>query len=133
MKNKIIIIDDSEIVLNELINLLEPKGYQLIKALDGRAGMQVIKNNLDGALILLDYHMPNYNGLDMIEKLQEENVPLPPVVMLTTEAREHHMTRSNKLGILAWIIKPLKPELISNLIPEMVNNLVAESRNSNES
>ena len=128
MGNKIIIIDDSDIVQAEISALLEHQGFTLLKALDGKAGMEIIKKNPDVALVLLDYHMPNCNGLDMIELLKKEHVAIPPVVMLTTEAREYHMSRSKDLGILAWIIKPLKPELISKFIPEMIENLVENSQ-----
>ncbi|MBA2479117.1 MAG: response regulator [Planctomycetes bacterium] len=65
-------------------------------------------------LIVLDVNMPNINGIELLERLQQAGVTdLIPVVMLTTSGRPEDEQRCLALGARAYLVKPDRyPELV---------------------
>jgi CheY-like chemotaxis protein len=60
------------------------------------------------ALVLLDIKMPMVDGLDVLKIVkQDPNLQTIPVVMLTSSREEADLVRSYKLGINAYVVKPV--------------------------
>lgn len=60
------------------------------------------------ALVLLDIKMPMVDGLEVLRQIkQDENLQSIPVVMLTSSRQETDLVRSYKLGINAYVVKPV--------------------------
>ncbi|MBF0312780.1 MAG: response regulator [Oligoflexia bacterium] len=105
---KILIVDDSETVRDQLKETLEKSGYQVIEGADGIKGHIALMQNTDTELILCDVNMPNMNGISMCEKIFKDSsiAKKPPVVMLTTEADPELKKKGKLCGVVAWITKP---------------------------
>ena len=95
MAKKIIVIDDSQTVRQQVSMVLKGAGYEVIEAEDGIEGASAIKANAGASLAICDVNMPRQGGLEMLESLRADNAALKfPVIMLTTEGRPDLIERA---------------------------------------
>jgi two-component system, chemotaxis family, chemotaxis protein CheY len=108
---KILVIDDSPTVRQQVGLALSQAGYQVLEAVDGIDGIGKVDASI--AMLICDVNMPRMNGLEMLEKLRSDvRWKALPVVMLTTEGQPALIERAKKAGAKGWIIKPFKAELL---------------------
>jgi two-component system, chemotaxis family, chemotaxis protein CheY len=110
---KVLIVDDSRSIRNEVTDALSPAGFKVIAAEDGPMAFVRLAEHPDIGLVILDVNMPGMSGLDVLESLQRDHITHPPVVMLTTEAERSLVERAKKAGAKAWLLKPFKPNLLA--------------------
>ncbi|HEY4244455.1 MAG TPA: response regulator [Kofleriaceae bacterium] len=108
MSRKILVIDDSLMVRQQVTRALTGAGFTVIGACDGVDALEKLVTNTDVKLVVCDVNMPRMSGLEFLEKVQ----PGLPVVMLTTEGEPEMIARAKALGAKGWILKPFKPELV---------------------
>jgi DNA-binding response OmpR family regulator len=119
---KILLVDDSETILQMEQMILEPKSYKLIMARDGEEGVaKALESNPD--LILMDVVMPKMNGFEAVKKLRaNQQTRAVPIVMVTSKAEAESMEAGYKSGCSDYIIKPIDGlELVAK-----VKNLLGE-------
>jgi CheY-like chemotaxis protein len=109
-KKKIMIVDDDKVFLEELQELLDNAGYEVIGT-EGRAPVAEIANSARPDLILLDLRMPEKSGFEVATELKQFNdtADIPIIAMTgfyTTEERSFLM---NFCGIKKCLKKPLSP------------------------
>lgn len=120
MKNRILIVDDSETNNILLENILAEAGYNTIVAYNAGEAFQRIKTEVP-ALILLDIMMPQTDGLQMLDMLRsEEATSKIPVLMVTARDDEESKELALKIGAQDYIKKPVD---IYSLI-EKVNSIL---------
>ena len=72
------------------------------------------------AVILLDLKLPKVDGLEVLEKIRiDERLRMTPVVMLTSSHEEKDMVRSYKLGVNAYVVKPVDFHEFINAVKEL--------------
>jgi two-component system chemotaxis response regulator CheY len=103
---KVLVIDDSQVVRLQVSRVLVTAGYSVIEACDGQDALDKVTSHPELALVLCDINMPRMNGIEFLERLR----PRVPVVMLTTEGQLELRQRAKALGAQGWIKKPFKPE-----------------------
>ena len=108
MSKKILIVDDSQSVRQQVRLALHQGGYDIIEAIDGVDGVTKIECTSDLAMVITDVNMPNMNGLEMVEKVAGKLKAGLPVVMLTTEGQPAMIKRAKAAGAKGWIVKPFK-------------------------
>jgi len=110
-KKRVLVIDDSATVRQELSQILESIGFEVLQAQDGVAGLEAIHRHPDLGLVLCDVNMPRMTGIEMLSKLQSE---LPqhtfPVLMLTSEGQPALIQEAKRLGAKGWLVKPFNPD-----------------------
>ena len=111
MGKKIIVIDDSLTVRQQVGLALKQAGFDVIEAVDGQDGLRAIQSNQDASMAICDVNMPKMNGLEMLETLAQ-NGPKLPVLILTTEGQPALIQRAKKSGAKGWIVKPFKADLL---------------------
>jgi len=107
----ILVVDDSETVRQHVRECLEHAGFAVIEASDGVEGLEVVESTPDLSLVMLDVNMPRMGGLDMLERMQQQN-RTPPVLVLTSEAQPALIERAKAAGAKGWLVKPVKPDLL---------------------
>jgi two-component system chemotaxis response regulator CheY len=113
MSKKIIVIDDSQTIRQQVSMVLAGAGYAIIEAEDGVEGAEAIRANADACLAICDVNMPRLGGIEMLASLRSQDAPVDfPVVMLTTEGRPDLIERARELGAKGWIVKPFKPTML---------------------
>ena len=107
---KVMIVDDSRTVRQQVVAALGPAGFEVLEAQDGIEGLDCIKGTPDLSLIICDLNMPRMNGLEMLGVAKETGSLSVPVVMLTTEGRTDLIEKAKRAGARGWLVKPFKPD-----------------------
>jgi len=117
---RILVIDDSETIRQQVKQALAATGYEIIEAVDGLDGLEKLRALADVDMALCDVNMPRMNGLDMIAEVQR-NGPKIPILMLTTEGQPSLIRRARESGAKGWIVKPFKPELLVAAVTKLID------------
>jgi len=125
MSQKIIVIDDSDTVREQLSIVLTGAGYEIIEAEDGLQGANAIRENPNAALAICDVNMPKLSGLDMLELLKGQGNNGMPVLMLTTEGRPDLIERARAFGAKGWMVKPFKPTMLLVTVKKLARPVAA--------
>jgi len=116
---KVLVIDDSETIRQQVKQALAATGYEIIEAVDGVDGLEKLRAVADLDMALCDVNMPRLNGLDMIAEVQRTG-PKIPILMLTTEGQPSLIKRAREAGAKGWIVKPFKPELLVAAVMKLI-------------
>lgn len=104
---KILVVDDSGAVRDEVAGFLKGHGLDVETAVDGKDGFAKVKADAGIRLIVTDVNMPNMDGLTMAEKIRGELAnKTVHIVMLTTESSPAMKERGKSAGVKGWIVKP---------------------------
>jgi two-component system chemotaxis response regulator CheY len=125
---KILVIDDSETIRQQVKQALAATGYQIIEAVDGIDGLEKLRTLTDLDMALCDVNMPRMNGLDMIAEVQRIGAKIP-ILMLTTEGQPSLIRRAREAGAKGWIVKPFKPELLVAAVTKLIDQPRAAAPN----
>jgi two-component system, chemotaxis family, chemotaxis protein CheY len=113
MGKKVIVIDDSQTVRHQVATALRDAGFEIIEAVDGVDGLDVITRTPDAALVICDVNMPNRSGLELLDIVRKnEAFKSLPVLMLTTEGQPQLIERARKAGAKGWLVKPFRADLL---------------------
>lgn len=107
---KVLIVDDSPSVRQQVCMALNQAGFSTVEAVDGMDGLAHAANP-EVSLVICDVNMPRMNGLEFLEQFSAKKTGVP-VVMLTTEGQPELIQRAKALGAVGWLVKPFKPELL---------------------
>lgn len=101
---KVLVIEDDQMLRSMYEKKLSAEGYQVLVAIDGRAGLTLI-NNEKPDLVLLDIMLPGgMNGFDVLEELKkDEQTKDLPVLMLTNLDSEAKVAK--EIGASGYLIK----------------------------
>jgi CheY-like chemotaxis protein len=92
------------------------------EALDYLYCREGFKTRAEGnpAVMLLDLKLPKVNGLEVLKQIKsDEKLKLIPVVVLTSSKEEKDMVASYKLGVNAYVVKPVDFHEFVNAIKEL--------------
>ena len=113
MSKKILVVDDSPSVRQQVSLTLSQEGYEIVEAPDGQAGLETIEARGDLSMVICDVNMPRMNGLEMLERVHQSGTTSTlPVVMLTTEGQPALIRRAKAAGAKGWIVKPFKADIL---------------------
>jgi len=116
---------DVELTLRALKKHNLANKVQVVK--DGAEALDFIFNTgfLDGQtnrlkVILLDLKLPKVSGLEVLQRLkQEERTRTIPVVVLTSSHEDRDMEECYRLGVNSYVVKPLEFEAFAQTVAEM--------------
>jgi DNA-binding response OmpR family regulator len=102
---KIILIEDDEILSKVLFTELSDAGFKVLQAFDGETGLELIKSSQPD-LVLLDLVLPKKLGLEVLEELKDstdtENIP---VIILTLLGEDEDIKKGLALGAEGYLVK----------------------------
>ena len=104
MKNKILLVDDEEIMLKYLSRFLIKKGFDISTAMNGNEALEQSKEQ-DFIVVLLDVLMPGMDGIETLREIKKIK-PMTEVIMLTGHASVQVAMQGMKLGAFDYLIKP---------------------------
>ena len=122
-KKKILIIDD-DITARKMMAIRFQKldKYKVLSASNGIEGIEVVeKENPD--IILLDWMMPNMNGLDVLRKLKKKSKTKDiPVLMLTAKNKMSEVEDALALGANDYVTKPFNMGELARKVESIIAN-----------
>ena len=112
-KKKILVVDDSSAVRQQVSVALGQAGFEVVEAADGVDGVETIRNDPGLSMVICDVNMPRMNGLEMVEAVQADGkFGHLPIIMLTTEGQPSMIKRAKAAGAKGWIVKPFKAQML---------------------
>lgn len=118
-EKKIMLVDDSPILLRNLKSILDRK-YTVFLTTSGREALGAIPVK-EPDLVILDYKMPGMDGKEVFEKMQEdESMKDIPVIFLTSVADRKSIESILKLKPAGYILKPPDQEKVLETIQEVL-------------
>jgi len=107
-KNSILIVDDTEINIDILLDLLSNE-YDVMVALDGPSAIELAQEERPD-LILLDIMMPDMDGFEVCEILKNSSdTAAIPIIFITAKTDEDSIERAYEIGGIDYVTKPFKP------------------------
>lgn len=114
MMKTCLIVDDSRVVRKVARRIIEELNFTCEEAEDGNKAFEFCQSKMPEA-ILLDWNMPNMNGLEFLKKLREmPGGDEPKVVFCTTENDLSNITEALGAGANEYIMKPFDGEIVQN-------------------
>ncbi|MEO0649100.1 MAG: response regulator [Planctomycetota bacterium] len=119
--SKILIVDDSTTMRQQVKQAIAADGYEIAEAADGQEALELLRGDTTVKVVVLDVNMPRMNGIELIEALKEEGRMDSglQVVMLTTEGHAELIGRAKAAGAKGWIVKPFKAEMLAAAVKKM--------------
>ncbi|NRA67486.1 MAG: response regulator transcription factor [Pseudobacteriovorax sp.] len=117
-KKRILMVDDSEIVTQDLQasipENLKLYDFEFDVLHDGDSALEHIKKDLKYDLIILDWVMPGASGLMLASEIDKASNP-PPILMLTSKFHDLEVTEGIE-SIKCWVLKPVRPDKLADTI-----------------
>ncbi|MBL8209903.1 MAG: response regulator [Bryobacterales bacterium] len=113
--SKAMVIDDSRAIRMILSRTLTQFGYDVAQAANGREALQLLDQTDGVSLILVDWNMPEMNGLDFIRALRaDRRYGGVKLMMVTTETQIEQMVTAIEAGANEYVMKPFTREVIED-------------------
>ncbi|MCX6619850.1 MAG: response regulator, partial [Acidobacteria bacterium] len=110
-----ILVDDEKLACDELSYLL--RDFSDIDVIASASnGMEAFKliEDMEPDLVFMDVQMPGLDGMGVIRKLREENIPLPRFILAT--AYDQYAVEAFRLEAMDYILKPVDRERLQETV-----------------
>lgn len=108
-----LIIDDSRAMRRILRGIVEPLGFEVSEAGNGRLGLDQLNALDDVELVLVDWNMPEMNGLEFVQAVRADSSRQDlKLVMVTTETEPAKMARAMMAGVDEFVMKPFTQDIL---------------------
>jgi DNA-binding response OmpR family regulator len=120
MMCKILIIEDTIAIREEIYDILVMEGYHVFQAENGKTGFDMaLKENPD--LIISDILMPELNGFEMFDKLQKNTKTASiPLIFLSAKAEKEDVRTGMNLGAEDYLTKPIHVDDLVNAVENKI-------------
>lgn len=108
-----LIVDDSRAMRRILRSIVEPLGFEITEAGNGIEGLQQLVERPNTELALVDWNMPEMNGLDFVKAVRANPIyERIKLVMVTTETEPAKMARALMAGVDEFVMKPFTKDIL---------------------
>ena len=102
---KILILEDEEIILDLLSRKISSQGYEVKVARNGKEGLAIMEEEIPD-LVLTDIIMPEKDGFDVILGMkQSEKLKNVPIIIISNSGQPVEIDRAQELGAKDWLVK----------------------------
>ncbi|MBP1926807.1 two-component system response regulator AtoC [Sedimentibacter acidaminivorans] len=126
MNNKILIIDDEEIIRLSLSEGLKDLGYKVSTAHDGKIAIEEVKK-FKPQVVFLDMRLSNENGLDILPNIKEIDNEIE-IVIMTAYGDIQTAVKAIKIGAFDYINKPFDLQEIDIIIKRIIKNIELQKK-----
>lgn len=125
---RIVIVEDETLIRKDIINIINnfDEDYEVVgQAENGKKGLEIIRRE-NPDVVILDIHMPNMDGLTMLEKIREEGFDCK-VIILTVHSNFEYAKRAIDLGIEGYLLKPIVVDELKRVLKQSEKRIVKQS------
>lgn len=121
-RRKVLVVDDSPLTRELLVQLLESVGYHVVQAVDGAQAFEFVsRESVD--VVVTDLEMPQVDGLELTRRLKKHpTLRSLPVVIVTTRGSEADRRRGMEAGADGYVTKG---DLVRQDLVDVVARLLA--------
>jgi DNA-binding NtrC family response regulator len=116
---KVLAIDDEQIVLDSIKKILLKENYEVDTAIDSKSGLEMALQQ-DYDIVLTDIRMPKIGGMRILRDIRR-NKPSIPVVLITGYASVQSAVQAMKLGAADYIEKPFTPDELVDAVNSAID------------
>jgi len=127
MPERILVIDDDEIVREVLVEYLENEGYEVIACSNGYRGLELFKSD-KFELVILDLIMPGINGIEVLKEIRRFS-PRSIVILVTAFGSIENAVEAMRAGAFDYITKPFNLSDVSFAVKRGINVSKLEREN----
>ena len=118
---QILLAEDEEVLRMLIEDTFEDENYMIDAAADGGEAMEFLQNNRYD-LVILDYMMPVYTGLEIVEKIRHaETNEHTKILILSAKSQEFEQKRILETGADYFMAKPFSPLKLLELVGDILN------------
>jgi two-component system chemotaxis response regulator CheY len=113
----VLVIDDDPAIRKLIRHQLKAVGApEVVEAADGREALDRLAEQ-DFNLLVVDWHMPNLSGLEVVKAVRSRGSPVP-IVMVTAEAQKDRVVEALQAGATDYLVKPFDHTLLRRKLGE---------------
>ncbi|MGP1908562.1 response regulator transcription factor [Metabacillus sp. JX24] len=119
---RILLAEDEEVLRMLITDTLEDLGHQIDEASDGEEAYRLIQQH-EYELIILDYMMPVYTGMELIKKIKKHPKQSgAKVIMLSAKSQAADQQSVLKAGADEFVSKPFSPLMLMDKVEEILSS-----------
>ena len=124
-EQKIVLIEDDEILSKVLYTELNDAGYSVTQAFDGEAGLAAVRSKKPD-LVLLDIILPKRQGFEVLEELKKSlETKDIPVIILTLLGEDEDIKKGLRLGAEDYLVK--SSHAVGEIVDKIKRSFAKES------
>ncbi|MFW6059649.1 MAG: sigma-54-dependent transcriptional regulator [Phycisphaeraceae bacterium] len=120
MTDKILVVDDKQMMRDSVGATLQRAGYTVVAASDGNSALSIVARHRPAAVVT-DLKMPEMDGLELLTRLRQADDQLP-VVLMTAYGTIHDAVRAMKEGAFDFIQKPFENDQLVMVVRRAVEH-----------
>ena len=115
-RQKILIVDDAEFN-REILKEFLGEAYSYLEAENGIQAIRILEENSEIDLMLLDVNMPQMNGFEVLEWMNQLHwIDETPVIMISSEGSVDAMRKAYEMGITDYITRPFDSVIVKKRV-----------------
>lgn len=120
-KYTLLVIEDERDIQKFISRVLELEGYRVLKASNGKSGLNILAcNPID--LLLLDLRLPGLDGWQVLKKIRKSREDSQvPVIVITAMAGSEERQKSLRMGVKQHLVKPLSSHRLKKAITAVLS------------
>src|SRR3989338_766201 len=130
-KRKILIVDDDNFLLDMYALKFSQNSFEVYTATNGLQAIEKIKGGLSPEVLLVDIIMPEMDGFEMLEKINQDNLsPNSTKIILSNKSEQKDIDKGNTLGVAGYIVKAnsTPTEVIDQVINILSSKIVVPKK-----
>jgi putative nucleotidyltransferase with HDIG domain len=116
---KILVVDDEEMIRDLCFHILSAEGYQVTTAPNASAALEELERSV-ADLLITDIKMPGMDGLELFERVKEQNLDIV-TVFITGHGTLDTAIESLMRGVDAFVLKPFTQEELLSAVDRAIN------------
>jgi DNA-binding NtrC family response regulator len=120
--NLLVIDDDTSYmaVAQHLLAKYQGKKFNVVWKQDGKSAIEELERNPSIDLLLIDYYLPEMNGLDVTKEIREKHIEVP-IIFLTSSRDFHIAIEAMKYGVEDYMVKD---DAVDSVLPRAIVNVL---------
>lgn len=118
---RVLVVDDSKMARNIIKRTITNLGLRLItEAEDGQQAIELMQQQMFD-LVITDYNMPSVDGLALTQFIRNDSQQSHiPILMVSSEANETHLSNVSQAGVNALCDKPFEPNIVKQILYQLL-------------
>ncbi|MCG3110460.1 MAG: response regulator [Candidatus Manganitrophus sp. SB1] len=110
---KMLVVDDSAAMRSLLRQMIKKMGHSVTEAVNGKEALEQLNVHPDIGLILLDWNMPEMDGMQLLDALGVKRLnKRPRIIIVSTECEMGKIVQAMERGADEYIMKPFTQEIL---------------------
>ena len=113
---RVLLVDDSNSIAMVVGQMLTDVGHEVLRAKHGQEAVDMLTADNKVDVILLDWNMPEMDGLEFLKYNMEKKLVSCPIIMMTTENKPEKIVMALQNGAKEYIMKPFTQDILVSKI-----------------